>query len=300
MKLETAASPPISARRKGQLDTWGALLVLYLVWGSTYLANEVALESLEPFPMTAVRFLLAGGVLYLFARLRGAPNPNLREWLGASLIGTLLLVGGLGLVVFSQQWLSSSLAAIIVATMPLWLTLFSSLFGTRSSGLEWLGMSLGVLGVALLNAEANLRANPLGALAFAGPVCWAFGSALSQRVKQPKGMMASAAQMLAASLGFLLLSLLRGDSWTLPSARSGLALLYLVLFGSLLAYSAYVYLLEKRTRPALASSYTYVNPLIAVLLGVGLAGEHVSFLGYVGMAVILAGVVLVVTLRKWH
>jgi drug/metabolite transporter (DMT)-like permease len=276
-----------------------ALLTLYLVWGSTYLGNAVALETLNPLPMTALRFAAAGALLYALARLRGAPTPPVREWLGGGLIGALLLVGGLGAVVFAQQWISSSLAAVIVATMPLWLALFGSALGTRSALSDWLGMGLGLLGVLLLNAEASLRGNPLAAvLAFGGPVLWAFGSALSPRVPQPQGMMASAVQMLAASVGFLALTLLRGDPLGAFSWRSGLALAYLTVFGSVIAYSAYIYLLQARVRPALLASYSYVNPLIAVLLGVGLAGERVSASGYLGMGVILAGVVLVVTLRS--
>lgn len=290
---------PPAEQHSAQLGTLLALLVLYVVWGATYLANAFALESLSPYPLSALRFALAGGLLYGFLRLRGAPDPSPREWLGAGLVGGLLLVGGLGSVVFAQQWISSSLAAIIVATMPLWLSLFSSLLGTRSALSDWLGMLLGVAGVVLLNAEVSLRANPLAALlAFAGPVSWALGSALSPRVRQPKGAMSSAAQMLAASLGFLLLALVRGDAWSLPSPRSSLALAFLVLFGSLLAYSVYVYLLQQRVRPALMSSYTYVNPLVAVLLGVGLAGESLSRSGYLGMALILSGVVLVVSLKR--
>lgn len=293
-----AVAPP-TEQQSAQLGTLLALLVLYVVWGATYLANAFALESLSPYPLSALRFALAGGLLYGFLRLRGAPDPSPREWLGAGLVGGLLLVGGLGSVVFAQQWISSSLAAIIVATMPLWLSLFSSLLGTRSALSDWLGMLLGVAGVVLLNAEASLRANPLAALlAFAGPVSWALGSALSPRVRQPKGAMSSAAQMLAASLGFTLLALVRGDAWSLPSPRSSLALAFLVLFGSLLAYSVYVYLLQQRVRPALMSSYTYVNPLVAVLLGVGLAGESLSRSGYLGMALILSGVVLVVSLKR--
>ncbi|CAN5750103.1 drug/metabolite exporter YedA [soil metagenome] len=294
----TSLSPSTSDNRLG---IWLALLALYLVWGSTYLANPVALETLSPFPLLAFRFLVAGSLLYGVLRLRGVPHPTRAEWRGAGITGILLLNFGLGMVVYAQQWVASSLAAVIVATMPLWLALFTRLFGARTGLGEVFGMLLGLAGVALLNGEQDLRAHPGALLVFVGPVAWAFGSAYSRKLTQPKGLMASAVQMLAAGVVFVPLALFQGDLLPkTPSAASLLALVYLIFFGSIVAYSAYLYLLEQRVSPALTTSYAYVNPVVAVLLGVGLAGETVSSRGYFGMGVILAGVVLVVTLRAWQ
>ena len=251
--------------------------------------------------MLAVRFLAAGSILYGVLRLRGAPNPRLAEWRASGLMGVILLNGGLGLVVFAQQWVASSLAAIIVATMPLWLALFVRLlYGERTLRVEILGMLLGVLGVVFLNGESDLRSSPYALLVFLGPVSWAFGSAYSRKLRQPAGPMASAVQMLAASLGFTFLSLVTGETFAAPSTRSLLALLFLIFFGSILAFSAYVYLLAKRVRPALATSYAYVNPLVAVGLGVGFAGESVTRSGYLGMGCIILGVALVVTVKAFR
>ena len=273
------------------------LLVLYLVWGSTYLGIKVAIETIPPFYMQAARFLIAGSVLYLFLRLRGEAHPTRREWLGSALIGGVLLIGGTGLVTLAQALgVSSGVAAVVVSTMPLWLALFARLHGGRVGRLEWTGMLIGLLGVVLLNLGSDLRANPLaGLLLFLAPVSWAFGSFWSPRVRQADGLMASAAQMLAAGVMFGLLGLLRGEAFVrVPSAGSGLALLYLVTFGSLLAYSTYVSLLSRNVRPAVLGSYAYVNPVVAVLLGVLFAGETVSAAGLLGMGVIVAGVVMAV------
>lgn len=276
-----------------------ALLLLYFVWGSTYLGNKIAIETIAPFPMLTMRFLLAGTLLYGFLRLRGIPNPTRSEWIASGTAGILLLNGGLGLVVFSQQWVASSLAAIIVTTMPLWLALFARFFGERTTIVEIVGMLLGVIGVALLNGEADLRAHPLALLVFVGPICWAFGSAYSRKLSQPKGLMSSAVQMLVAGVMFGLFTWLSGEAYVQPSLRSALAILYLIFFGSIVAYSAYIYLLEQRIRPALTTSYAYINPLIAVILGVGLAGEVISPLGYGGMVVILVSVALVVMAKSF-
>ena len=287
----------VAGSRRNVLVVAGALGVLYLVWGSTYLAIKLAVETIPPYTMLAVRFLIAGGVLYGFLRFRGARNPTPVEWRSSALVGTLLLVTGLGSVTLAESMgVSSGVAAVVVSTMPLWFALFTLLWGGRVGVPEWVGLGLGLVGVALLNAEADLRANPVAAIIlFLAPVGWAFGSVWSSRLPQPPGLMASAAQMLAAGLVFIPVALLRGETLTwVPSLNSSLALLYLITFGSLLAYSAYVYLLSRPLRPALLSSYAYVNPVVAVLLGV-LVGEQISVTGFVGIGVILLGVVLAVT-----
>lgn len=282
------------------LGTAVALGVLYLVWGSTYLAIKIAVATMPPYTMLAVRFLAAGGLLYGYLRLRGDAGPTWPEWRGSALVGTLLLVTGLGSVTLAESMgVSSGVAAVVVSTMPLWFALFSLFWRGRVSRLEWLGMVLGLAGVALLNAGAELRTAPVAAvILFLAPVGWAFGSVWSRSLSQPPGLMASAAQMLCAGFVFVPVALLRGERLVqLPSMASSLALLYLITFGSLLAYSAYVYLLEHNVRPALLSSYAYVNPVVAVLLGVGLAGETVTGTGLLGMGVILVGVVVAVTAK---
>lgn len=272
-----------------------ALLAVYLIWGSTYLAIRIALEGFPPFLMAGVRFILAGGALFVFLRGRGTPTPSRRQWLGAAAIGGLLLLGGNGGVVFAEQTVASGLTALGVATVALWSAVFAGLWGHWPRRLEWVGLVLGFGGVALLNLGGNLRASPAGSVALAvATVSWAFGSMWSRHLDLPSGLMAAAAEMLAGGAMLLLASAVVGESRpVLHSTRPLWALAYLVVFGSWLGFSAYVFLL-RRVRPAVATSYAYVNPVIAVLLGVSFAGETIATNEWLAMPVILAGVALVV------
>lgn len=275
-----------------------AMVALYLIWGSTYLGIRIAIQTFPPFMMAAMRFLIAGGLLYGFLRLRGQANPTRSQWGGAAIVGALLLVGGNGLVVFAEQSISSGLAALMIATTPLFAALFSGLWGNWPRRLEWGGIALGLLGVAMLTMESDLQANPIGTLALIGAtISWTFGSIWSKRLPMPGGLMSSATEMLAGGALFLVISLALGESFKgVPSFASISALVYLIIFGSLVAFSAYMYLLNN-VRPALATSYAYVNPVVAVVLGVGLAGERITWIGVLGMLVILTGVASMTLVR---
>ncbi|MBL8974691.1 MAG: drug/metabolite exporter YedA [Myxococcales bacterium] len=270
-----------------------ALLAVYFLWGSTYLAIRVALETIPPFTLGALRFLIAGGGLYLVLRLRGAPAPSRREWRTASVTGVLLFVGGNGFVVLGEQWVSSGLVALVVGTMPLWAAMFAGASGQRSSGREWLGLLLGFLGITVLSLGGELHAAGAGALlVMLAPVCWALGVVLGRRGPLPAGAMAAASQMLAGGVALLGLTLLRGETLlALPSGRSLLALAHLVVSGSLIGFTAYGYLL-RNTRTAVANSYAYVNPIVAIVLGASLAGEAVGPATWIAAAIILSGVAL--------
>ncbi len=282
-----------------------SLLAVYVLWGSTYLAMRIGLEGFPPLRMAAVRFLLAGTLLYGFLRARGQPGPSPRGWAASAAVGCLLLTMGNGCVIYAEQFVASGLAALMVASVPLWAALFSGMLGRWPSRIEWLGLFLGALGVLLLNLEGDLRASPKGALALmVASMSWALGSVLSGRpaIKRalPRGLMASAAQMLVGGSVLFCLSLLRGERMApLTSARPALAVLYLVVFGSLMGYTAYLYLLA-HVRPALATSYAFVNPVIAVILGAVGAGERITPRSVLAMAVILSGVVLVIRVRAAH
>lgn len=271
-----------------------AILALYLIWGSTYLGIRIAIESIPPLLMIGVRFIIAGGLLYYFLRIRGVATPNRSEWLGSVAVGILLIGGGMGGVATAEQWVPSGVAAVCIATSPLWFSLFAGLWGRWPVRSEWLGLGLGFVGVILLNLGSGLWASPQGAIILLiSPVCWAFGSAWSHHLQLPKGLMASATQMMIGGVFVTILGLLLGQRITsVPTTQSLLALLYLITFGSLIAFSAYNYVL-RRVRPALATSYAYVNPIVAVCLGVALVGERVSVLTIVAMIVILVGVGLI-------
>ena len=293
---ETFVAAPASASR---LRVVLALLAVYIIWGSTYLAIRYTLTSFPPFLMAGSRFVIAGSLMLLIARARGQALPTARQWRNAALVGALLLVTGNGVVVFAEQWVSSTMTALMLATMPIWTALLAGLWGRWPARLEWVGLALGFAGIVLLNLEGNLRANPLGAAAMLfAAISWSLGSALGRRVDLPVGLMGSGAEMLSAGLMLALISLALGERMTtLPSPVALAAYLYLIVFGSIVAFSAYGFLLE-HTRPALSTSFAYVNPVVAVLLGVGLAGEQISAPGLLGMAVILAAVVLVIRPRS--
>ena len=275
-----------------------ALLSLYLIWGSTYLAIRIALEGFPPFLMAAIRFPIAGGVMFAFLVWRGVPMPTPRQWLNCLITGTLLLGMGNGLVCYAEQTVASGIAAVAVASVALFIAIFAGLYGHWPSRLEWIGLIVGFAGVVVLNLGGELRGSPVGAAALVfATLGWAFGSVWSRRQDMPQPMMSAAAQMLAGSVSLALIALLRGEHFTaVPGAHAVWAFVYLIVAGSILGFSAYIYLLH-HTRPALASSYAYVNPPVAVLIGVLLAGESVRTFDLVGMAVILTGVVTITLAR---
>lgn len=268
-----------------------ALATVYFVWGSTYLAIKFALESFPPFFFAGLRFALAGLLFYTWLRATGHAAPTSRQWRSAALLGLLLLTAGNGGVVYAQQYVGSGLAATMVATAPLWAALFAGLWGRWPVRMEWLGLVIGFLGILLLNLEGDFAARPLMALLLTlAAASWAFGSLYSRRIDVAPGLMSPATQMLFAGAFMLTISALRGEVVTGdPSLRSVLAVAYLVLVGSILAFSAYMWLVVN-TRPTVATSYAYVNPMVAVMLGVTLGGESLSLIGILAIAVILSGV----------
>jgi drug/metabolite transporter (DMT)-like permease len=271
-----------------------SLVSLYLIWGMTYLGMRIGLEGFAPFMLIGVRFLIAGLILFAILRLRGAPMPSRSQWIGSAIIGVLLLIGGNGGVIFAEQFVATGVAAVCIAAVPIWTALFVGLQGRWPSRREWIGLTVGFAGVILLNIGQGIWVNPEGAIALLiAPICWALGFALSPRVSLPPGVMSSASEMLVAGVLLILLSLgLHEHAPNLMVWQSLAALAFLILFGSLIAFSAYGYLL-RNVRPALATSYAYVNPLVAVGLGVMLAGEQLTLMEVAAIAIILTGVALV-------
>ncbi|MEJ2481872.1 MAG: EamA family transporter [Gemmatimonadota bacterium] len=285
-----------------------AFAAVYLIWGSTYLAIRFAVETLPPFLMLAARFGVAGLLLFGWLRYRGMPVPPRREWAGSAAVGGLLLVGGTGAVGWAEQWIPSGLAALIVTIVPVWMVLLDWIRpeGRRPKAPVVAGLVLGFAGVALLIGPVELggggRMQYLGMLAVVfGTISWATGSVLGSRFPHPSApRMAAALQMLMGGLLLLLLGSAAGE-WgrlqpTAVSAKSVAALAYLVVFGSIIAFAAYVYLLREST-PARVGSYAYVNPVVAVFLGWALADEPVATRTLLAAAIIITGVVLIVSHR---
>lgn len=289
-----------------------AFFSVYVFWGSTYLAIKYAIETLPPFLMAGARFAFAGSVLFLWARLsKDYERPKLVHWRTSFIVGTLLLLGGNGLVVFAQHYIPSSLAALLIATEPLWIVILSWVWlgHGRPNWRVMLGLLLGFVGVWLLisgrapvGAEGRQASQLIGvaAVLFAS-VSWATGSIYGLRGAAPKSSILSAGmQMLAGSISLLLVGIIRGELSTFdPSAVSSNSLFgvaYLVVFGSLLGYTAYSWLL-KNARPSMVATYAYVNPVIAVLLGWLIAGESMTGQMLAGAGIIVGSVVLITAQR---
>ncbi len=273
-----------------------ALFCTYSIWGSTYLAIKFGIESFPPFLMGAIRFSIAGGALYIAMRLIGAPNPTAQEWRGSGIVGLLLPALGHGTVCYVQQTVSSSLAALSIATAPIWMAIFSSIWGHHITRQEWLGIAVGLVGIVLLNMGGALHGDYISALLLIfAAASWSFGSVWGKHLTQSKGLMAAAVQMLVGGAALTIWSALAGEAWPAHiSVKSWGAMVFLILLGSLVAYSAYQWLL-KNVRPLVASSNTFVNPIVAFAVGIWLANEHVATNEYIALAVILVGVFLVLS-----
>ncbi len=276
-----------------------ALFLVYVVWGSTYLVMRFAVEGLPPLLMGGVRFLIAGGVLVTVLRLRGEALPTAKQWLYSAPVGALFFLLGNGLVAIAELKISSGIAAVVCATMPLWASAMGPLFGERTSRAEWIAMVLGMTGVVILCAGSELRADFTSTLVLMiAPIAWALGSLLARRLPLPKGLMSAAAQMVTGGAALLVVALIHGERFPEnPSAKSVASLVYLIVFGSLVAFSAYNYLL-RNTRPAIAMSYSYVNPAIAVMLGAALGSEQIHGRTLVATGLIIAATVVLVRSRQ--
>ena len=274
------------------------MFVLYVVWGSVFLANKFSLESFPPFMLNAVRFLSAGIFLYILLRVKGEEGLNFRGWLESFLVGGMLFIGGAGLLCVGQQWVASGLSATLLATTPLWTVLFAGIWEKMPTTTEWAGLGIGIAGVALLNLDRGISGNPLGAgIILVASIIWSLGSVLNNRFQGLGKPIASATEMIAGGLLLLILSLLVGEriSWPL-TARATMGMFHLVVFSSIIGFTLYRFML-RTVRPALATSYTLVNPITATVLGALFAGESVSLVSIAAMAVVLTGVFLVFRAR---
>jgi drug/metabolite transporter (DMT)-like permease len=272
------------------------LAIVYVVWGSTYLAIHFVVDGMPPLASSALRNLSAGPILLAFLKWRRNAWPTWRQVRNGALIGFMMMGLGNGAVCLAETSVPSGLAALVIAGTPVFALLFAwALSGARPRLLEWLGIVLGLAGMALLNLDLHAAASPWAiAVLFVGAASWAGATVLQRRLDMPAGPMSAAVQMLGGGASLVVMSALRGERFELAAVpiSAWLALAYLVVFGSIVAYTAFVYVIG-HSRPALATSYAYVNPVVAVGLGVLFAGETVSAPIVAGMLVILAGVGLV-------
>lgn len=304
---KVSLSSPVTKPKANLAAIWAALFAIYVIWGSTYLAIRFAVETIPPFLTAASRFLLAGGVLLIFRLKSGDPLPSLREWRGSAVLAAFLLVGGNGAVTWAEKSVPSGLTALMVSSSPLWMLLLEALLpgGHRPNRRAVTGVILGFGGILLLfwpGQGSLLNINPAGALALViAAISWSFGSVFSRQLELPSSpLMGTAAEMLSGGVILLLIGGLTGDFQRLHlstvSLNSLLGLLYLTVFGSLLGFTAYTWLL--RVAPtSLVSTYAYVNPVIALLLGVVIGNESLSPRSLLAAAIILGSVVLITASR---
>jgi drug/metabolite transporter (DMT)-like permease len=295
LRMSTLASPVASAPARPLSGLLLACLAAtWLVWGSTYLAIKYALVSFPPFFQMGTRFLFAGIVLIAWTRARGAAWPTARQWAHAAVVGGLMLGGGMGGTAYAELTVGSGLVVAFIAVVPLIIAALNRLYGIKPGRLELAGIVVGLAGVLLLTQGAGFQASPAGLTAIAlACLTWSAGSVLSQRsLPLAPGATGFASEMICGGVLLLAMSWMCGEtpSWP-PQPTAVAAWWYLVVFGSLIAFNAYMVLLANASA-GLASSYTFVNPVIAMVLGVVVAGETITAYEWAAAGVVLVGVVL--------
>jgi drug/metabolite transporter (DMT)-like permease len=284
---------------------WGALLALYIVWGSTYLGIRFAVESIPPFLHAGIRFLVSGLILVAWQRAAGNPWPTRDQWISLAVIGNLLLLGGNGLVSWAEQSIPSGVAAMLVGSIPIFLVIMEAL---RPKGIKptWQaigGMAAGFAGIFILVGPSEisgsrLRLDPFGVTAvIAACILWSLGSIYSKTADLPKSsFMTTGAEMLMGSFGLFLVSLLTGETrdWTITevTSRSLYGLLYLITVGSLVGFGSYIWLLQNAPI-SLVATYAYVNPIVAILLGNWLGAESLDPHVWIATSIIIGSVIII-------
>ncbi len=269
------------------------LLAVYVIWGTTYFAIKVGIEGSPPFFLIGTRFMVAGGLMLGWQLLRRRAMPTARQWRGAALLGFLLLVAGNGAVAVAERWVSSGATVALISVMPLATALWSGAFGAWPQRLEWGAIVLGSVGAAVMLMGRDLQASLLGTMVILfGISSWSLGTVLARRIDIPHGPTGFGAEMLAAGALALVVSAVLGEHWVLPhSPRVWWAWAYLVVFGSMVAFSAYRFLVE-RVSPTLATTYAYVNPPVALFVGWWLGRESFTVNTLMGLPIVLAAIAL--------
>jgi drug/metabolite transporter (DMT)-like permease len=298
MGATTADKPAIDPR------LIASLAAVYLIWSSTYLAMRIVVTELPPLLMASIRYSSAGLVMLAIAKRRGVAWPSARQWLRVVPVGALLFVGGNGFVAIAELSVSSGGAAVVCAMMPLWTGVLAAVSGERPSRREWLSLIVGFVGVIVLMGGPSLQGKPLHILLILlAPMCWSLGSILARRharSERADTFLSSAMQMLAGGGALAAVAMVRGER--LPahaSTASWLALGYLLVFGSLVAFTAYNWLLHN-ARPVVATSYAYVNPILAVLIGAAASGEALGVTTLIANVLIVGAVALALGKSRPH
>ncbi len=290
--------PPARAPRSPWL-VLACLAAVYVIWGTTFFGIKVAVQSMPPFYLVGTRYLSAGLVLASWQLARGRPMPGARQWPGTVLLAFLMLVVGNGCAALAERHIGSGAAVALGSIMPLTVALWSGLFGQWPRRADWIAIALGAAGAALMVSGHDLRVSLAGTLLILfGTVSWSLGMVLSRRVSVSRGPSGFAAEMLCAGVIALVASAATGEHWSLAySGRTLVAWGYLVVFGSLIGFSAFRFLIDN-VSPMLASTYAYVNPIVALIVGAWLGGERFSVQLFLGLPVVLAAVALLAWTRS--
>ena len=295
--------------RASRSQILAAFASIYLIWGSTYLAIRYAVETIPPFVMGGIRFVVSGALLYAWARYRGAPGPTKRNWRNAIIAGGLLLLGGNGAVVWAEQFVSSGLTALLVSILPFWLVIIEWVRPPRRRphAAVIVGLIVGFAGIVVLVGPGNVGGHgdvrPIGALVLIlGSLSWAIGSFFSRDADLPEsGLLTTGMEMLGGGTLMLIVGALSGELSHFDvhqvSRASAMGLLYLITFGSLLGFTSYIWLLDK-VSPARLGTYAYVNPVVAVVLGWAIASERLSLRTLFAAAIVICAVALITTARS--
>jgi drug/metabolite transporter (DMT)-like permease len=294
-------------KRASRAQIIAAFASVYTIWGSTYLAIRYADETIPPFLMAGVRFLISGTLLYVWARYRGAPRPTRIHWRNATIAGGLLLLGGNGAVVWAEQFVPSGLTALIVSILPFWLVIIEWVRPPRKTpgAAVIIGLIVGFIGIVVLVGPGNLGGGDISYAAalvlILGSLSWALGSFFSRDAALPdSGLLTTGMEMLGGGVLLSIAAVATGELRSFHVAEvsraSTLGLLYLITFGSLIGFTSYIWLLDK-VSPARLGTYAYVNPVVAVLLGWAVAGEKLSFRTGVAAAIVICAVALITTAR---
>jgi len=269
------------------------LLAVYVIWGTTYFAIKVGVAEIAPFFLVGTRFVAAGGALMIAQMLRAKRMPTPRQWRNAALVGFLLLVAGNGGVAVAERSVSSGATVALISVVPLATALWSGALGQWPRRWEWLTIGLGGVGAAVMLMGRDLHGSPAGtAIILLGTTCWSLGTVLSRKLDLPHGPTGFGAEMLSAGVIALLVSAMLGEHWAMPAEpKLWWAWAYLVVFGSIIGFSAYRYVVERVT-PTLASTYAYVNPPVALFVGWWLGNESFSSNVLVGLPIVLGAVAL--------
>lgn len=289
---------------RGQIAA--AFASIYIIWGSTYLAILYAVETIPPFIMAGARFLVSGGLLYLWSRYRGAAKPTTIHWRNAVIAGGFLLLGGNGAVVWAEQYVPSGLTALLVSILPFWLVIIEWVRPPRERPKApiLVGLVLGFVGIIVLVGPGNVGGDvrPIGAVVLIfGSLSWAIGSFWSRDAQLPaSGLLTTGMEMLGGGVLLIIVGLMTGELSGFDihhvSRASAIGLAYLITFGSLLGFTSYIWLLDK-VSPARLGTYAYVNPIVAVVLGWAIAGEKLSMRTGIAAAIVICAVALITTAK---